>query len=436
MANDILITTETLKHILPVYENHILEQAKNENAKINLALEPANDDIPVVFLSSGIPTSKNPVQGELEYKSRTRSFHAFTLISLQGNSSLAHPKKNFTINLYKDEARSDKMNIEFKQWGAHNNFVLKANYIDHLHARNIVCANLWADIVRSRPDFDSLPEELKNSPNCGAIDGFPIKVYINGEYQGIYTWNIPKCDWQFGLDKNNPNHVLLCGEFNDNWDVNNEYNPCNFNTHWNGSDKYWSVEVGELSQQLINRFNKIVDSINNEDCKKLAKVCDIQSIIDYFIFQDVIYGADGLAKNMLLVSYDDTKFYLSAYDLDTTFDLSWNGKGMFNAAYRDVSDYLNRFSALRYCLWPFPEFMEIRRNRYIELRKTILSYSSIISRFENYLSLLTDDIRICDTYVHKDIPLIDINTLSYLSNWIIQRLSWTDDYYNVVWEEN
>ena len=35
-------------------------------------------------------------------------------LQLQGNSSLSHPKKNFTVNLYANEERNIKLNKEFK----------------------------------------------------------------------------------------------------------------------------------------------------------------------------------------------------------------------------------------------------------------------------------------------------------------------------------
>ena len=31
----------------------------------------------------------------------------------------------------------------------------------------------------------------------GAIDGFPVLVFNNGNYVGLYTWNIPKDKWNF-----------------------------------------------------------------------------------------------------------------------------------------------------------------------------------------------------------------------------------------------
>ena len=182
MANDILTTMETLKSILPVFENNVIEKVKDTLPQI---IEPANGDIPTIFISGTIPDSKSYVAGELEYVSKTTKFHAYTYIKLQGNSTLYLPKKNYTVNLYSDENRNVRLNKEFKNWGFHNNFVLKADYNDILHARNVVGAKLWSRVVQSRSDYDTLPEELKNSPNHCAIDGFPVRVYVNGTDNGV-----------------------------------------------------------------------------------------------------------------------------------------------------------------------------------------------------------------------------------------------------------
>ena len=99
MANDILTTMETLKSILPVVENNIIEKVKDASPKI---VEPASDDIPTIFITGTIPDSKTYVSGELEYVSKSCRFHAYTYIKLQGNSTLYLPKKNYTVNLYND----------------------------------------------------------------------------------------------------------------------------------------------------------------------------------------------------------------------------------------------------------------------------------------------------------------------------------------------
>ena len=413
---------ETLKSILPVFENNIIEKVKDTLPQI---IEPTNDDIPTIFISGSIPDSKSYVAGELEYVSKTTKFHAYTYIKLQGNSTLQLPKKNYTINLYSDENRSVKLNKEFKNWGFHNNFVLKADYNDILHARNVVGAKLWSKVVQSRSDYDTLPEELKNSPNHGAIDGFPVKVYVNGTYNGLYNWTIPKCDWMVGMNSANANHVLLSAEFNDNGDINYQYNPCNFNTLWDGNKNYFDVEVGENSTELVSSLNAVIEAIINDDPVALEQSLDIKSAIDYFIFQEIILGTDGLAKNMLLATYDMSKWYLSAYDMDSTFGLDWNGEfwGYFDSD-MPQPPYNNRYSGLLQYIWE--NYYDDYAERYIELRKSVLSYSSIIEEFEKYIGVYGEDVYIQDTAIYPNIPSVTSNTLKSLRNFVRDRLEYLD----------
>lgn len=428
MANDILTTTETLESILPVFENNIIEKVKDTLPK---NIEPANDDIPTIFISGSIPDSKSYVAGKLEYVSKTTKFHAYTYIKLQGTSTLLIPKKNYTVNLYSDENRSIKLNKEFKNWGFHNNFVLKADYNDILHARNVVGAKLWGKVVQSRNDYHTLPEELKTSPNNGAIDGFPVKVYVDGKYNGLYNWTVPKCDWMMGMNGANANHVLLSAEFNDNGDITYQNNPCNFNTLWDGSEDYFSVEVGENSAELVSSLNTIISSIINKDSVALEQSLDIQSAIDYFIFQEIILGTDGLAKNMLLATYDMTKWYLTAYDMDSTFDLDWNGEilGRYSSE-MPFSPYNNEYSSL--LIYIQDNYLNAYIERYIELRKSVLSYSSIIEEFEKYIDVIGEDVYIQDTAIYPNIPSVTSNTLQSLRNFVSGRLKYLDDYYKVV----
>ena len=428
MANDILTTIETLKSILPVVENNIIEKVKDASPKIT---EPANDDIPTIFITGKVPDSKTYVSGELEYISKSCRFHAYTYIKLQGNSTLYLPKKNYTVNLYSDEKRSVKLNKEFKNWGFHNNFVLKADYNDILHARNVVGAKLWGKVVQSRNDYDTLPEELKNSPNNGAIDGFPVRVYVDGTYKGLYNWTIPKCDWMVGMNSLNANHVLLNAEFNDNGDVAYRNNPCNFNTLWDGSEDYFSVEVGENSAELVSSLNTIISSIINNDSASLKQSLDIKSAIDYFIFQEIILGTDGLAKNMLLATYDMSKWYLSAYDMDSTFDLDWNGR-LLDGAFADMPahPYNNINSYLLVYIWE--DYWGAYVERYTELRKSVLSYSSIIEEFEKYIGIFGEDVYIQDTAIYPDIPSVVDNTLTSLRRFVRKRLEYLDGKYGVV----
>lgn len=426
MTDNKILRLKHLKSVLSLFKDEILSQ-------INLPqIEPAYDDIPSLFFTGVMPTQKTYVPIEMEYVSKTDKFHSYIYAKIQGASSVQLPKKNLTIALYEDESRMHGLYKDFKGWGKSNKFVLKADYTDILHARNVVCAKLWGNVVASRPDYDSLPGGLKNSPNNGAIDGFPVKVYINGEYQGLYSFTIPKGAWQFGLNEKNADHALISAQINDNGNEELVNNPCNFNYLWS-NDQYknaWEIEVGTDREVIHNSWNMIVDAIGGdsyiEDC------LDIQSAIDYFIFQDIILGTDGLANNMLMVTYDMQKWYLSAYDMDATFDLSWEGE-LLDApdVFPAQPPYLNQYSALQGFL--YNNYFEDIQSRYFELRNSVLSEAAIISEFEYYINIYGEDVYIQDTILYPDIPVVTENNLGYLKQFVKNRLEFLDALYGGEW---
>ena len=398
------------------------------NGVVSDGVEPSEDDIPRVFIDGVIPTTKDDVLAEMQYISRTEQFSAYLKIKCQGTSSMSYAKKNFTIKMYSDEARETKLKKVFKDWGYKSHkYVLKANYIDHSHARNIVCANLWDEVVSSRPDYDTLPEEMRNSPRNGAIDGFPIKVYTNGTYQGIYTWNIGKDDWMWGMDEDNANHVLLCGETNTDG-VYSE-NACNFRALWSGiNEDDWSIEVGTNSDALKSSLNALIGCVMNTDDDTfkatIGNYLDVQSTIDYYLHQYVIAGIDGLAKNILLATFDGTKWICGAYDMDSTFGITPQGAtSVVRADYACPAEYKEQFSLLWERL--VNNFYEDMHTRYAELRKSIYSLGNIVTKFERFMDLIGTELFAEDATIYT-IPSANTNNIKFIRNFIRDRLAYTD----------
>lgn len=397
-------------------------------------IEPADDDMPKVFLTgdefSDMTTEKNEVNMELDYRSKTDSFHAFIAIKFQGSTSLRYDKKNFTVKLFDDEAHATKQKHLFRDWKyAKNKFVLKANYIDHSHARNIMGANLWNEVVASRSDYSNLPEELRNSPQNGAIDGFPIKLYVNGTYQGVYTWNIGKDDWMWGMDEDNANHYLI--GFGHNSDGEFKLRPYNFRALWNGvgtDGSYVEIEIGTSGDALTTSVNNLISFVMNNDGSAfrngIGTYLDVQSAIDYYIHQYVICGLDGLAKNILLGTYDGKKWYCGAYDMDSTFGLYWNGSKFVSAQYKCPEDYQEKFSLL----WERLEsnFWSEIKTRYAELRKTVYSIGNMFTHFERFMDTIGLDLYAEDLTIYPNIPNGSTNNIKQLRNYIRDRLTYCD----------
>lgn len=385
-------------------------------------------DIPKVFIDGAIPTTKDDVLAEMTYISKTETFHAYLKIKCQGSSSMSYPKKNFTIKMYSDEARTTEVKKAFKNWGHESNkYVLKANWVDHSHARNIVCARLWGETVSSRADYDSLPVELRNSPNNGAVDGFPIKLYANGVYQGLYTWNIGKDAWMFGMDENNANHVVLCAETNTNGTF--AETPCNFRALWDGvHENHWSVEVGTNSEAVKNSLNALISCVKDTDDETFKSTIgnhlDLQSAIDYYIHQYVICGTDNLGKNLLLLTYDGTKWYCGAYDMDLTF-----GGTISNDFFLPYDTQIPEGCGEQFSLlWSRIEelFAEELVGRYIELRKSVYSAANIISNVERFTDIISKDLYAEDGEVYPDIISLNTNNTKQIRDFVVKRLKYCD----------
>ena len=85
---------------------------------------------------------------------------------------------------------------------------------------------------------------FESAPNNANIDGFPVEVYINGEFLGLYTFNMPKDAWMLGLDEA-AGHLAFDADINSNQTF--------FKKKFSYSD--WGIEVGEENDENLEKFN-------------------------------------------------------------------------------------------------------------------------------------------------------------------------------------
>lgn len=401
-----------------------------ENGVVGSSVEPKEDDIPKVFFSEAIPQTKDDVVTGFRYISKTKDISGFAEFKAQGNSSMNYPKKNMTVKMYKDEALEEKLKVDFKNWGEQRKHVYKANWIDLTHARNIVSARLWADVVKTRADYELLPELLRTSPNQGAVDGFPVKVYSQGIYQGRYTLNIPKDAWMANMDDSLDEHCILCGE---------GYNSGCFRSASMGE---WTDEVHDSRPTLItNRWLEIINFVMNstdEEFKaNLGNYFFVYSLIDYFIFGMISCGLDAFGKNQLYMTYDGIKWIAVMYDMDSTWGLYWNGSKFVSASYSrtEFEDFVNgRQGNLLYIRLANLFYEEIQY-RYEELKQSALSVPNIINRFERFTDIAPLDL-VKEDYASTTgsgkftgIPSQSTNNIQQIRKFVVDRYVYCDEYF-------
>lgn len=419
-----------------------IKQAVNDyiDDYIGGVVEPKTDDIPKVFFEEAIPQTKDDVVTKFRYISKTLDFEGYAEFKAQGNSSMKYPKKNMTVKMYKDAELTEKLKIDFKGWGKQRKHVYKANWIDLLHARNVVSARIWADVVKSRSNYLELPELYRTSPNQGAVDGFPVKVYSQGIYQGRYTLNIPKDAWMANMDDELDNHCILCSE--------NYVSGC-FRASANINESDWTDEIHDtVPTSIKTRWNEVISFImNSTDAEFKANLENyffVDSLIDYLIFGMVSCGLDAFGKNQLFYTYDGLKWIAGMYDMDSTWGLYWNGSKFVSASYSrtEYEDFVSGRQGNLLYIRLVELFHEEIKARYEELKNSVLSIPNIINHFERFTDIASLDL-VKEDYASTTgsgkftgIPSKDTNNIQQIRKFVVDRYVYCDEYFASLGEES
>jgi len=308
----------------------------------------------------------------LSFSDGETSFAKEIEIKPQGTSSLFAPKKNFTVKFAEG--------IEFvDSWGAQEKYVLKADYIDPTRSGNVVSAKLAAEMNQKYG-------VLVDTPNYGVIDGFPVWVKINGEDAGIFNLTIPKDAWMFGMDENDPNHLVLACE---GWSAASRMQSADIDY-----EADWSFEVGEPTDESKAAFERMVEFVSTADDATFVadfdQYFDLDACLNYLCYVNIAYGIDNVAKNMLMATYDGKVWYPVLYDLDSLWGIGYDGIAAVKVdAQWWMNDLLSNSNHLLYRVNQL--FGDQVRERYWELRKGILSKEHIMESFEAYAARIPQE---------------------------------------------
>lgn len=374
--------------------------------------------IPKVYIEgdiSNITDKKDERRIFLKFQSEDLNFEKYAKIKVQGSSSLIYEKKNYTINLFEDENFEVKSKIDVGQgWGEQSKYNLKANWIDKTHARNIVSARIAGKIQKKY-------DVLNDLPNNGLIDGFPIEIYANNQFLGLYTWNIPKDAWMWNIDEHNLSHIALEGT----WYT--EY--VNFKKPLDGFEGTgWDIEAGIPNEETVKNFNRLIRFINESSDEEFIRdfnlYLDRNATLNYLIMLYLIEGIDNTGKNMILLTYDNGNlWYPCLYDLDSTWG-TWTDGSLDNSYEILPEDEVTNHSTNNLFLRMIKCMPDEIANRWFELRKDILSNDNILEEFDNFKSGISDDIYQKEQNRWKNIPGYE---MEQIEDFVQFRLQYIDE---------
>lgn len=235
----------------------------------------------------------------------------------------------------------------------------------------------------------------------------------------------------FGMDEDNASHAVLCAEKNNNGDTSTTDRnilACEFRGNANIDGNDWDLEFPDiLNNNIKTSFNNLINCVKNTDDETfkatIGNYLDLTSAFDYYILAYLSANCDGLAKNLVMLTYDGVKWFCSAYDMDNI----WGSRGtntFVDAEYACPEDYYDNNSLL----WQRMEscFGAEMYERYKEVRKTVLSFENVIDKFERFCDLIGTELYAEDVEIYPGIPYYAQNNQKQIRNFFTPRAEYVD----------
>lgn len=362
-----------------------------------------------------LPTMKDDnLNAWLEYyDGNGHYFKKRVILNAQGNSSLYLPKQNLSVDFVDDEWIGDSVpKITFGNWVSQGAFHLKANYTDYFRCIGTIGYSIYDDMVSDHDHFLDRANIVDPNARCYPA-GFPCIVYLNGDFYGIYAWQLKKHRDNMAMKKRAPTHVYLDGTLGDvtlwdgeiQWKYFKVRNPkglyCSSVTETSEGLTYAAYD-GDSPQELIDesmeyynpsKDGHVLSATVKHSIEKLASYCgelkeyeqegmaqdamrqeianrfDVTSMLDYMIFGCVFANHDGFNKNWQWFTYDGEKWFVAPYDLDCTFGCFFTGAFAFPAEWTWYNAYYQWLPQTGPCYFFCTYFFDDIKARYAQLRQ-------------------------------------------------------------------
>lgn len=338
-------------------------------------------------------------------------FKKKVIVNAQGDSSLGFVKRNLAIDICNDDwIGDDTTKVKFGIWVSQDSFHMKAYYTDFFRGVGAVAYKLYDEIVKTRGnmydrpwkkallDMNHVGVTTKSFDNYNAgdfslltdtgarcfPDGFPIALYHNGNFYGIFSFQLKKHRDNFHLEKSKPTNIhldgilgastIFSGADSIDWSQFEVRNPKSL--YAIGGNKYdadirqeelagnaevdaWiannklpdgtsisskikkNLQITAKVKEYIQSFADIIPSLKSmaeiyessqkteEDLNTLKssfeKRFDVENLIDYIIILDITGNGDGTNKNWQWFTYDGVKWWVELYDCDGAFGGDYRG---------------------------------------------------------------------------------------------------------------
>ncbi len=421
-------------------------------------------------------------------------FEKDIIFSAQGSSSMNFKIKNHAIDF------ADGSSIKFGDWIPMDSFHVKKYFIDVFRGQCVVAYHLAEQIMQTRSwserrgfsyldstsetNGDSLPSNDFNTEALCHPDGFPVEMYYNGEYVGLYAWALKKHRSNYNMKKGENTKIIIDGLSGSLWtgaiewknfELKNpkklyytDYDSLDETDTIIGSRKYLSAKHA-IDKGYITKYKEVdgkkyyeydgdyadeicgEESVDNGVSKAIkdyilnlhnfsktskdefAESFNVPLLIDYLLFSQFTYNRDGMGNNVVWTSYDLKKLCPNYYDLDCIFGSDWSGYYFENSESTDLSIQTTYPMHVIKTL-----YIDELKERYKELRDAgIFTSANVVRLYTEWVNAIGYDRLLKEIDKMKELG-VDIpshsdtfcNSIGRIEKWVNKKLVFLDTLYN------
>lgn len=245
---------------------------------------------------------------------------------ISGNATRYFPQKSLKFYPLDEEGKRSK--LDYPLWGEKGSkkaesFLLRQGGNDNLKT-------MFADLMM---------HELADGANVMVQNGYPVSVYLNGNYWGIYNLRERVEDYFIGKEENIPSDsvtILYCEVYGDK----------SLMKSGNEADQ---IEFDALMDELL-----IQDELSDESYEEVKEKISTKSFIDYIFFETFYGNQDWLHNNTTWYKAGHKKWKWLLNDLD--YSLAYPGDDNLNA---NLFEDLKRSASITATL--FNRFMTVKK---------------------------------------------------------------------------
>ncbi len=325
----------------------------------------------------------------------------------------------------------NKVNLLGAGGGNSREWALLANPVDYSQLRNRVALTL-AKTVFSNIDF--------TPGSTYAI------LYVNDSYCGVYLVceQAEASSHKIKVEENE--NDAYSSEYLielDEYAANGSEGYVNFVDYFSCQGKYWAIKsdfnTTERCMFVYYRMNDMMKAIQNGDEEQILSYIDISSCVDMYLLHEFMKNTDVGWSSFYMVLRTDRKFYFTCpWDFDLS---SGNDARIDNGSYEGLhagnsENIVMQSNPIFYMLMQCDFFRQLVAERWKEISSELLSVAlgeidavlaehktDFVEDFgENYNN---------NTHLHNPEKIYESN-VEHLVNWLQNRFSWLDRYFDSV----